>query len=155
MQVRITGLDAGWMTLSLAHGEQAAELVASYLRDTPRDLLEALVRLLHGEQEARILVEHEPDVSLLRLRLLPRELLRIEVHGPGDDGPPPEPLGEPVFRHTEPAERFAARVLGEFDRLLREGGEAGYLSRWCLYPFPRRACDALARVLRDRGLRPG
>ncbi len=155
MQVRITDLEAGWLTLSLVHGEQAVELVASYLRDTPRELLEALVRLLGGEPEARIFVEHEPDVSLLRLRMLPGELLRIEVHGPGNDGPPPEPLGEPAFRHTEPAERFAARVLGEFDRLLREGGEAGYERRWGLYPFPRRPYDALTHILCERGLRPG
>ncbi|HEX6911696.1 MAG TPA: hypothetical protein VF142_14940 [Longimicrobium sp.] len=85
---------------------------------------------------------------------MPGELLRIEVHGPGDDGPPPEPLGEPVFRHTEPAERFAARVLGAFDALLREGGEAEYARRWGLYPFPRGPYDALAQLLRDRGL-PG
>ena len=155
MQVRLEFVGPGWMILSITHGQQAAQLVASYLRDTPRDLLEALVRVLHGEPEARILVEHEPDVSLLRLRLLPGELLRIEVHGPGDDGPPPEPLDEPVFRHTEPAERFAGRVLGELDGLLREGGEAGYGQRWGLHPFPRRPYDALAQVLRDRGLRPG
>jgi hypothetical protein len=76
------------------------------------------------------------------------ELLRVEVYGPGEDGPPPDPLTDPVFRHTEPAERFAARVRHEFERALREHGEAGYERLWGLYPFPRRAYDALGDALR-------
>lgn len=154
MYVRLEFVGPGWMALSLSDGAHKVEIVASYLRDTPRDLLESLAQLLSGQREARILVNEEPAEWLLRLRLLPGELLRMEVHGPGGDGPPPEPLGEPVFRHTERAERFAARVLGEFERLLREGGEDGYRYHWGLYPFPRRAYDSLAHILRERDVLP-
>jgi hypothetical protein len=150
MQVRLEMDGAGWMRLLLTHGPQSIQLAASYLHDTPRELLEALTRLLsHTPQEERVAFLFEPDEWLLRLRPLAGGLLRIEVHGPGDDGPPPEPFGEPRFRHTEPADRFAARVFGEFQRVLGEGGEADYVHRWGL-PFPRRAYDALASVLRDR-----
>jgi hypothetical protein len=150
MQVRLNLEGHGWLTLSLAHGEQEVELVASYLRDTPRELLEALARLLRGGSEERIVFLQEPGEWLLRLRKLPGGLLRIEVYGPSEDGPIPEPLGEPVFRQTEPVERFAARVLGEFSRLLREGGEDEYARRWGLAPFPRRAYEALTSALGDR-----
>jgi hypothetical protein len=155
MQARLELMGHGWLTLSLSHGEQAAELVASYLHDTPRELLEALVRLLSDEGEARVVFHQEPGEWLLRMRRFSGELLRIEVHGPSEDGPVPEPLGEPMFRHTEPAERFTARILGEFDRVLREGGEEGYARSWSLDPFPRRAYEALTHALRERGLRPG
>jgi hypothetical protein len=149
MQVRLEFEGSGWMRVSLTHGGQAAELLASYLDDTPRELLEALVRLVRTGGEDRILFNEEPGERPLRLRVLSGGLLRIEVHPPGEDGPPPEPLGEPLFRHTEPAERFAARVAAEFARVLREGGEAAYRDRWG-YPFPRHAYDELTALLRQR-----
>lgn len=149
MQVRLEMKGAGWMQLDLAHGPDEVGIFSGYLVDSPGDLLDALVRLLTAaETEARVLFNAEPGEWVLRMRMLPGRLLRVEVHGPGEDGPPPEPLGEPVFRHTEPAERFAARVWHEFHRLLREHGEDGYQRLWGMYPFPRRGYDALEAALR-------
>jgi hypothetical protein len=146
MQVRLDMEDAGWLTLTLVHGPQTVRIDGGYLVDSPRDLLEALVTLMAGgEREARVIFNQEPGEWVLRLRMLSGRLLRIEVHGPGEDGPP-EPLGEPVFRHTEPVERFASRVRDEFQRQLSEE----YDRRWGLSRFPRRAFDALGTALEIR-----
>lgn len=148
MQVRLDMEGEGWLTLTLTHGPQTVQIVGGYLVDSPRDLLDALVRLMAGgEREIRVIFNQEPGEWVLRLRMLSGRLIRVEVHGPGEDGPP-EPLGEPVFRHTQPVERFASTVWHEFQRQLSEGGEAEYDHRWGLYRFPRRAFDALAVALK-------
>lgn len=145
----------GWMRLMLTHGPQSVELIASYLNDTPRELLDALLRVLGREREARVILVEEPGEALMRLRVLPGELLRIETYAPTEDGPPPDDPGEPVFRHTEPAERFAARIWSELGRLLREHGEDGFHRQWGLRGFPRHEYDTLEALLRARDVLPG
>lgn len=155
MQVRMELTGPGWMRLTLAHGPRSVELIASYLNDTPRELLDALLRVLNGEREARVVLVEEPGEAVMRLRVLPGELLRIETYAPTEDGPPPGDPGEPVFRHTELAERFAARVWGELGRLLREHGEDGFHRHWGLGGFPRQEYDTLEALLRARDVLPG
>jgi hypothetical protein len=155
MQLRLECEGEGWLTLTLAHGPQRAALLGGYLRDTPRELLESLVRLLNDSREERVLFDQEPDAWLLRLRILPGRLLRIEVHFMEGDVPPPDPPAELLFRHTEPADRFAACVFAEFERVVAEGVETDYGYWWGLHPFPCRALDSLGHVLRERNVIPG
>lgn len=155
MQLRLDFEGHGWLTLMLTHGPQRVELVGGYLLDTPADLLEAVLRLLRDGQEERVVFDQEPDLWLLRMRKLPGELLRIEVHFLEEVDPPAEELGEPLFRHTERAERFAAMLYAEYERLVGQGLEEDYGKIWGMYPFPRPALDLLAHVLRERSVIPG
>ena len=145
MQFRIASLEHGWAELVLTHGEQRAEIVASYLSDSPAELLSALVLLMRGSDEERVVFEGEPGRTVMRLRRLGGDLVRIEVSGgPGEDD---DPAGPPWFRHTEPLERLARRVHGEFARLLREIGAEGYRRGWGMYAFPERPFRELGRLL--------
>ncbi|HEV2733854.1 MAG TPA: hypothetical protein VGV85_03410 [Longimicrobiaceae bacterium] len=141
MQFQFVSLDM----LVLSHGEQRAEIDTSYPSDSPSDLLGALVLMMRGSDEERVVFEGEPGRTVLRLRRLGGHLVRIEVSGgPGDDA---DPSGPPWFRHTEPLARFAGRVHDEFARLRREVGPEGHQRGWGIYGFPERPFRELARLL--------
>lgn len=145
MLFQIRKLDQGWAELWISHGSQEGTILASYLRDSPAELLSGLVRLLRGSSEERVLFEGEPGLTVMRLRRLPGDLARIEVSGgPSEDDDPEDP---PWFRHTEPLTRFATRVHSEFGRLLRELGPDGYQRGWGMYGFPQRPFDDLGRLI--------
>ena len=150
MQVQLDFKGAGWLTFTLTHGPQSVALYGGYLLHTPRDLLRSLVHLLNDAPEERVFFDQEPARWMLRMRLLPGRLLRIEVHFAADDDPFSDPLGEPLFRHTEPAEAFATRVYREFERLVDAGLENDYGRLWDGQPFPRDVLDSLAHLLRKR-----
>lgn len=149
MQFQVRSIQNGWAEFRISHGEQQGTIIASYLSDSPAELLAALSRLLQGSRDERVIFEGEPGVTILRLRQLPGELARIEVSGgPSQDD---DPCGPPWFRHTEPLPRFARRVHAEFARLLRELGPGGYQKAWVMYGFPHHPFDRLGQLLVQHG----
>ena len=145
MKFQVRSLDQGWAELWLSHGEQEGTIIASYLSDSPAELLAALGRLIQGSREERVIFEGEPGVIVMRLRRLAGNLARVEISGgPSEDD---DPHGQLWFRHTEPLPRFARRVYAEFKRLLDELGPAGYQKAWGLYSFPQRPFDELGKLL--------
>ena len=149
MQTRLVLQADGWTGLRFSRGNERVEIQFSHVTDAPRQLLEALAALLRGAAEAEVVFLQEPGEVVLALKRLPGDLLHLKVFR-GEDWGRADPSGpEPVFREKVPLPRFASQVLTEFDRVLREHGEAGYRQALRLYDFPTAAYNEVRALVRD------
>ncbi|MBB4638296.1 hypothetical protein [Longimicrobium terrae] len=139
--------DAGWATVFFAQGAASHELPFSYLRDSPRDMIEAVVRLLRGSAEERVTFMQEPGEVVLQMRRLAGDLIHLKLFEGEDWGMADVAGGEPVFRHKLPLARLPGIVEAEFGRMLRESSPADYQARWG-FAFPAQPLEEMRARLR-------
>ena len=123
----------GWAVCAITDGDSAVETVASYVTDSPEQLLIAVARLLLGEGQAEAEFEAEPTVFRWTFR---RD--GSSVAGQVDDV---------LWRGRRPLAAFARVVIRAFDDVAHEHGDDGYLAMWGR-PFPRTELEALRRAWR-------
>ena len=147
MNFTITKMGQGWTEMRLSHGRQEGTILASNIRDSPAELLSALVQLLRGSNGERVVFEAEPGYTVLNIRRLSGDMVRIEdFGGPSEDD---DPNGPPWLVVTQKVQHFARGIRSEFARLLRELGPDGYARSWGSYGFPRRSFDTRGKLLEE------
>lgn len=139
--------DAGWATVSFVQGPTSYQTPFSYLRDSPRELAEAVVRLMRGSAEERVTFMQEPGEVVLQMRRLAGDLIHLKLFQGEDWGMADVDGGEPVFRHKLPLARFAEVVQAEFGRLMTESSPAEYQARWG-FALPAQPLEDVRALLR-------
>ncbi len=147
MQFTLSLPGHGWAEANFVHGDQSYHVAISYLSDSPRELLSALVLVLRGSAAERVTFMEEPGENVLVLKRLPGDLVQIGIFYGEDWGQAKPDTDKPLFQHTMPLDRFARQVLGQFRHLLRELGPDGYEQRWRLHRFPQESFDRLQSLL--------
>ncbi|MFH9547696.1 hypothetical protein [Streptomyces sp. NPDC017435] len=119
--------------------------MASYVTDGPEQFLNAIARLVLGDEDARAEFEGEPQVYRW---LFHRDGCDVDIRLVRlDDRRAPDGPGVVLWsaRHTVTAlTRSAVRA---FDRISHELGEESYESQWGR-PFPQTELEALRAAMR-------
>ena len=139
---RVTG--TGWSEAHIADADRTLALEGvSYLSDALSELLDALVSLKRGAEEASASWWQEPGAYEWKFKRAGEEVdLEIREFNtePGNHGW--FERGWVVFRTRQPLDVLVAAIAGGASRLLDEVGEEGYLTEWG-EPFPARQLQEL------------
>jgi hypothetical protein len=136
---------AGWATATLECSGRTAEMTVSYLHDSLKDLLSALIALRDGAREVSVIFMDEPGEHRLTLTRIGDSEIQIVIDWFSDWQSWGLPSRAPE-RVLECKTRFAdarGQVLSTVQALLEEVGEAAYKENWIEHEFPRAAYDDL------------
>jgi hypothetical protein len=127
----------GWSHARLAFGDRSTEMIASYMTDALRDLLEAVLSLRTGATSAQVSWEEEPGEFRW---LFVRDGADVEVRvlwflrDPG---------GEEQIAGRVALDALVSAVTSAARHVLEKHGEEGYLGQWVRHPFPTATLHAL------------
>jgi len=139
--------DAGWATAIIEHDGNRREMVASYLTDAVRRMLEAAVGLMRGTGTVRFGFTDEPgEHECVVTQIGPGEV-NITVYWYKDWTPPGRDTGEVVFFCNCSAIQLCEAIFVTCKRLLDEHGEEGYKSKWLKDEFPTETFERLSCLL--------
>lgn len=147
---RIKNLEHGWLDASLGDETHEIHVIASYIIDSPGDLVRATLSLVEGAASADCSWLNEPgEYRFLLSRAL--DSLEITVLQFEDWHPRKQDSeGQEIFRSTISQARWVRQILSEFQHLLDEHGEEGYQQRWSQqFSFPAKELMALRIWLRS------
>lgn len=142
-----TVVGSGWADCTLADQDAEVTVLASYVAETPEELITAVARVVSSSSEARVDFEAEPTGYRLLLRRdgddVWMRLLRLPSRWSNDLA------GTELWASRQPVDVLARAVVRCFDDVARACGEDGYHQRWHR-PFPRLELEALRAVWRAR-----
>ena len=128
----------GWATATLIVGDQTVLMTVSYLRDSLRELANAVLHLRNGESKATVVFMDEPGEHHLLLKRVGDDV-NIEVIWFDDWAswklkPDAEPKS--VFIATVPLADFLPAATKALTILLNTFGLEGYKKKWVEHEFP-------------------
>lgn len=125
----------GWFVLRISDGINEVDIKASYLSDSPADIISSVRTVLDGSRFARCSCQDEPgehrfifdkNNEMINIRVL--EFTKSFNKESND-------IGNLIFEGTDNLYTFAKRIKRQYDRLLYNHGLEGYRSIWG-YDFP-------------------
>ena len=142
----------GWANCHLSDDSQTASVIASYCTDALADLVAGAGELYGQQRSARFFFDAEPQE--LRWVLRPTDdAVNVTIHQfPDVSVSPdlPDSYGTVMWQATYPRSAFAHAVLEAAHTVLKEHGEAGYLAKWAMHPYPVALVQDLRRLhIRD------
>lgn len=137
----------GWLVVRFADGNEVADLEASYLTDTPRELVEATNLILQGQPEARFSTQQEPGECRAIMR---RDADALTLHVLRFDqtfSRMADAAGKEVLQIATQPRAWGNAVWRALDALRQEFGLEGYEQRWG-HPFPMASFERLGAHFR-------
>lgn len=155
---RLTGL--GWSEATISDGQASVTLTASYLSDALANLIEALIALLGGAEQAIVSWDEEPgEYRWVFTRSDDQVHLRLTALGitdadsdedESDESDESEGQAVLVFETRQRLVAFAAAVAEGAAQVLADQGEEKYLKRWDQHPVPTDLLHVLQNSLSGR-----
>ena len=113
-------------------------MAISYLHDTLKDLSSAVLTILRGAAEVKVIFMDEPGEHLLRIRRVDEPIVSLEVwwfNGWQSWG---MATSEPILRLScvTRLAHLRGQVLSALESIWQNHGAAGYLEKWCEHEFP-------------------
>jgi hypothetical protein len=135
----------GWAFVKVADDQSEAEVIASYVTDAPEQFLYALVRLVLGDEGARVEFEGEPQVYRWFFQ---RDGSDVDIHlTRANDRQAPNSSGVALWSGRHTMTSLARAAVRAFDQIAHELGEEGYESQWGR-PFPHTELESLRTGMR-------
>ena len=137
----------GWAAARITHGDQTAQITASYLSDALGDLLLAVWTLTEGETDARCTWDEEPgEYRWLFHRGGDSVYLHVQEFGELWGGRPDE-QGRTVFQGDVPLRSLVVAVAAAAVGVEKQYGHEGYRKKWVEHDFPADTLTQLQRWL--------
>lgn len=136
---------AGWAIARIRDGSSSADITASYLHDSLRELAELARAFQRGADQGRVVFMDEPGETQLLFRRT-GDALSYEARwfdGWNSWGMYPSESFQVILSGTTTVCRFLGEVRGQMEALLQEHGLKGYKKRWGEHEFPM---DLLAEL---------
>lgn len=132
----------GWFAIKISNGINEVEIKASYLSDSPIDLISSIRTVLDGSRDARCSFQNEPGEYRFIFEKN-NEMISVKVleffksfNKESND------MGKLIFEGTDDLYTFAKRIKRQYDRLLYNHGLDGYKNIWG-YDFPASELERL------------
>jgi len=123
---------------TLVVGEMSVSMTVSYLRDSLRELANAVLRLRNGKSKATVIFMDEPGEHHLLLKRVGDdvkiEIIWFEDWASWKLKPDTEPKS--VFAATVPLSDFLLAAINALTILLNTFGLEGYKKMWVEHEFP-------------------
>jgi hypothetical protein len=140
----------GWARGAIALADRRIELDASYIHDTFKNLVEAMVCACKGQAEVEWVYFHEPTSTHVNLTLAAGRRV-LELRRFPDFRVPRPRSGKPgtlILEGEVLLRQLVADVIIAGSRMVDAHGEQGYLQSW-RHPFPTRAFTDLRDLRRN------
>jgi hypothetical protein len=135
LEYNLTG--RGWSECIIEIDNQSASLTASYLSDALADLLDAIVSVVQGNDEATALFMEEPGEYRWRFNRVSKERLSVRILWFDEAFSNRLDVEGKVILETECRLRtFAGAILSASQRVLATYGLEGYREKWVHHDFP-------------------
>jgi len=144
ISVKISG--PRWVHAEFSEGGREVAVEGSCLSDAIADLLQATRLMVSGSQDTSCRWQNEPGETRLSFH---REVDRVRIQVATYDSSfsrSDDRSGVVAFEGSESVHRTGVMVKQQFDRILYELGEGGYLRIWGR-PFPSEELKRLADAL--------
>ncbi|MGD1921495.1 MAG: hypothetical protein ACFCAD_22960 [Pleurocapsa sp.] len=150
IQYNLTG--RGWAECILEIDDQKITVTASYLSDALADLLDAVVSIVRGANEARAKFQEEPGEYRWIFTRLPPDKLRICILWFSNTfiSTKLDIEGEKAFETECRIRTFAEAILSASQRVLEVNGIEGYQEKWVNYKFPIQLQAKLKKALKNK-----
>lgn len=141
-------IERGWIKVTLITEDDEIEYEASYLSDSPNDLIIALALLLEGESETVCLWQDEPGEyrwvfkrqdNYFELKILQLEETFSRLNNEN---------AHVIFNGADNLVKFVHRVLREFNVIKIQHTVYGYRDLWG-YEFPSKEIERLRFALKE------
>lgn len=127
----------GWSECIIEVDEQKVHLTASYLSDALADLLDAVVSLVKGADEATVSFTEEPGEYRWRLKRSSQDRIWIVIYWFDEIwSDRSDERGEIILEAQCRLRTFAGAVLSASQRVLATHGLEGYRQQWVKHEFP-------------------
>ena len=135
LEYNLTG--RGWSECIVEINDKNARLTASYLSDALADLLNAVISVVRGNDEATALFMEEPGEYRWQFKRISKERLSVRILWFDETLNNRLGLEGKVILETECRLRtFAGATLSASQRVLEIYGLEGYRERWGNHNFP-------------------
>lgn len=148
VRLRYTVGEAGWADVVIECGGGRAEMAASYLHDSLRDLLSGTNAILAGAESITVVFADEPGEHHLNVRRVDRRRIALEViwhdrwlrpgMGSGE--------GTRVLSCESTLAHLGGQVLSAATAIIDELGADGYRRKWLNHEFPVEQLEALRKA---------
>jgi hypothetical protein len=146
-RIRLSFEGHGWLDVRIHVDSIERRMHASYIRDTPLQMIEAANLFLKGIPEASFSFEEEPG-EWRWLLVRDGDSLSIRVIYFTDARRPSKRAGEEILRADVPAHTFARALKLAIDELTKDIGDEEYEKEWGRR-FPCEAYDRLTVLLKS------
>jgi len=128
-------ISRGWFSIKLSNGLNEVEINASYISDSPANIISSVRTVLNGFNFSTCICQDEPG----EYRIIfdkDNDLVNIKVlEFPNSYSKQPNSNGKLIFEGTERVDVIAREIKQQYDRLLYNYGIEGYQAIWS-YEFP-------------------
>lgn len=142
----------GWARCHLSDDSQTASVTASHCTDALAELVAGAGELYGRQRSARFFFDSEPQELRWVLRTTD-DVVNVTIYKFPDVAVSPDlpdSHGTMIWQATYPRPAFAHGVLEAAHTVLTEHGEAGYLAKWAMHPYPVALVQDLRRLhMRD------
>ena len=145
-EYKLTG--RGWSECTVEIDNKSASLTASFLSDALTNLLDAVISIVQGNDEATVLFMEEPGEYRWLFKRMSEEKLSVQILWFDEASSNRSDLEGKVILETECRLRtFAGAILSASQQVLVMYGLEGYREKWVHHDFPMTSQAKLKEAL--------